>query len=49
MPPQVGSTIELVNSKTGKIKRFKVEYIQKYGTGFILKNTNNTLVLKETN
>ena len=45
--PKIGSTVILVNSETGKKKVFKVEYAKIEKGGLVLKNTNNTLVLKE--
>ena len=46
LPFKVGKIIKLINSKTGKVKRFKIEYLKKINGGYIVKNSNNTLFLK---
>jgi len=46
LPFKVGKTIRLINSKSGKVKRFKIEYLKKIKGGYIVKNSNNTLFLK---
>ena len=45
-PLKIGKTIALINSKNKKIKRFKIEYLKKIEGGYIIKNANNTLMLK---
>lgn len=45
-PLQTGITIYLINTKTGKKKRFLIEHMTKIKGGVILKNSNNTIVLK---
>ena len=43
-----GRVIVLQNKKGGKkrVKKFSIEYVKKFQDGFIIKNSNITLVLK---
>ncbi len=44
---QVGNIIKLTNTKTGKSKNIRIEYIRKTKEGYVIKNVNNTLFLKQ--
>ncbi len=45
-PPKVGDRIRLIHVETKKIKIFKVDFVKISDDTYILKNSNNTLILK---
>jgi hypothetical protein len=45
---QIGKTITLINPTTKKIKKFKIDFIKGNSERLIIRNSNNTLVLKRS-